>query len=296
MQPKFDGLLAVDINGFSREKRDRHHTREHVLEKWPRILFGTVIGRGFPKPLHCSELGRVTRQIVKPACTDGVGHPFHIEKKDQLRDRGFEHRTKFAPSKRKGNKALRAHSITPGAPVEDDTPSARNGRIWIDIVREAILRVSVSRYTKRIWPIWHNHCDNKGVLEHFSFKTGETDMFKRITTSFILSSLLGLGLMLPATATTISAATTATAVDTKCYYSSRRGRYVCYKKPGFYRRHRKLVNIAGGAAAGALVGGLIGGKRGAGIGMLAGAGGGYLVTKKQRPKHYTRRYYVYRRP
>jgi hypothetical protein len=41
---------------------------------------------------------------------------------------------------------------------------------------------------------------------------------------------------------------------------------------------------------------LIGGRRGAGIGALAGAGGGYLVTKKQRPKHYTRRYYVTRRP
>jgi len=30
------------------------------------------------------------------------------------------------------------------------------------------------------------------------------------------------------------------------------------------------------------------------IGALAGAGGGYLVTKKQRPKNYTRRYYLRR--
>jgi uncharacterized protein YcfJ len=64
-----------------------------------------------------------------------------------------------------------------------------------------------------------------------------------------------------------------------------------YKRPNFYRRHRKAINIGAGAAGGALVGGLIGGKRGAGIGALAGAGGGYIYTKKQRPKHhYTRRY------
>ena len=119
-------------------------------------------------------------------------------------------------------------------------------------------------------------------------------MLKRITTSLIFSSLLGLGVLLPASATTASAATKAV-VDTRCYYSSRSHRTVCYKKPGFYRRHRKLVNIAGGAAGGAIVGGLIGGRRGAGIGALAGAGTGYIVTKKQRPKHYTRRY-VYRRP
>ena len=120
-------------------------------------------------------------------------------------------------------------------------------------------------------------------------------MLKRITTSFILSSLMGLGLLLPATATTANAATKP-AVDTRCYYSKRSHRYVCYKKPGVYRRHRKLINIAGGAAGGALLGGLIGGRRGVAIGALAGAGTGYIVTKKQRPKHYTRRYYVYRRP
>ncbi|MBV9242502.1 MAG: hypothetical protein JO314_10890 [Acidobacteria bacterium] len=120
-------------------------------------------------------------------------------------------------------------------------------------------------------------------------------MPKRITTSLILSSFMGLGFLMPGATTTASAATKAT-VDTRCYYSSRSHRTVCYKKPGFYRRHRKLVNIAGGAAGGALVGGLIGGRRGAGIGMLAGAGTGYIVTRKQRPKHYTRRYYVYRRP
>ena len=35
------------------------------------------------------------------------------------------------------------------------------------------------------------------------------------------------------------------------------------KRPGFYSRHRRLVNTGIGAAAGAIIGGLIGGKRGA---------------------------------
>ena len=123
-------------------------------------------------------------------------------------------------------------------------------------------------------------------------------MLKRLTTSLILSSFLGLGVLMPSMASTANAATKAV-IDTRCYYSRRSHRYVCYKRPGVYSRHRKLINIAGGADGGALIGGLIGGRRGAGIGMLAGAGTGYLVTKKQRPRHYTRRYYVdrrYRRP
>jgi hypothetical protein len=63
-----------------------------------------------------------------------------------------------------------------------------------------------------------------------------------------------------------------------------------YKKPNFYRRHRKAVNIGAGTVGGAIVGGLIGGRKGAAIGGLAGAGGGYIFTKKQRSKHhYTRR-------
>jgi outer membrane lipoprotein SlyB len=119
-------------------------------------------------------------------------------------------------------------------------------------------------------------------------------MFKKVTTSFLLSTLLGLGLLIPASATSASAATKAV-VDTRCYYN-RSGRYVCYKKPNFYRRHRKAVNIGAGAVGGMVLGGLIGGRRGAAIGALAGAGGGYVVTKKQRPKNYTRRTYVYRRP
>ncbi|HTH51031.1 MAG TPA: glycine zipper domain-containing protein, partial [Pyrinomonadaceae bacterium] len=121
-------------------------------------------------------------------------------------------------------------------------------------------------------------------------------MLKKLTTSFVLSTLLGLGLLLPATATTANAAVSNAAVDTRCYYSSKYHRYTCYKKANFYRRHRKAINIGAGAVGGAVLGGLIGGRRGAGIGALAGAGGGYLVTKKQHSKHYTRKYYVYSRP
>ena len=66
----------------------------------------------------------------------------------------------------------------------------------------------------------------------------------------------------------------------------RNGRYYYYKRPNFYRRHRKAINIGAGAAGGAILGGLIGGRKGAGIGALAGAGGGYLFHKKQKPKHH----------
>ena len=63
---------------------------------------------------------------------------------------------------------------------------------------------------------------------------------------------------------------------------------VIYKRPNYYRRHRKLVNIGGGAVGGAIIGGLLGGKKGAAIGTLAGAGTGAIVTHKQRSKNYYR--------
>lgn len=57
-----------------------------------------------------------------------------------------------------------------------------------------------------------------------------------------------------------------------------------YQRPGFYRRHRNIINVGAAAGAGALLGGLIGGKRGAAIGAIAGGGGGALYTYKIRPK------------
>lgn len=87
-------------------------------------------------------------------------------------------------------------------------------------------------------------------------------------------------------------AETANAQTTRYYRSSQSGA-VTYKKPNVYRRHRKAFNIGIGTGVGMLVGGLLGGKKGVVIGGLAGAGGGALVTHKQRPKNYYRR--VYRR-
>ena len=64
--------------------------------------------------------------------------------------------------------------------------------------------------------------------------------------------------------------------------------YTAQRRPSFYRRHRNLINIGIATGAGALVGGLLGGRRGAGYGLLAGAGSGALYTYKLNPKR--RRY------
>jgi hypothetical protein len=106
-------------------------------------------------------------------------------------------------------------------------------------------------------------------------------MKKHITTLIAMAILAA---TVPLLATTTFAQTT--------YYRTRDGRVVVLKRPNFYRRHRKAINIGGGTVAGALIGGLIGGKKGLIIGGLAGAGGGALFTHKQRPKNYYRRYYV----
>ena len=64
--------------------------------------------------------------------------------------------------------------------------------------------------------------------------------------------------------------------------------YTAQKRPSFYRRHRNLINIGIATGAGALIGGLLGGRRGAGLGILGGAGAGALYTYKLNPKR--RRY------
>lgn len=68
------------------------------------------------------------------------------------------------------------------------------------------------------------------------------------------------------------------------------GRYYNYDdgRPNVYQRHRKAMNIGIGTGAGALLGALIGGKKGALIGAAAGAGGGYIVTKVQKPQNRRR--------
>ena len=84
-------------------------------------------------------------------------------------------------------------------------------------------------------------------------------------------------------------ATTSVSAQTRYYTTDRR--YVTYKRPNVYRRHRRAFNVGIGTGLGALVGGLIGGRKGVVIGGLAGAGGGALFTHKQRPKNYVRRVY-----
>lgn len=71
-------------------------------------------------------------------------------------------------------------------------------------------------------------------------------------------------------------------------YTTSRSTYVAEKRPGFYSRHRRLVNTGAGAAIGAIVGGLLGGKRGAGVGILAGGAGSQVFTHYQKPRNYTR--------
>lgn len=69
------------------------------------------------------------------------------------------------------------------------------------------------------------------------------------------------------------------------YY--RNGRVYTYQKRSFYQKHRDKINMGIGTVAGALLGGIIGGKKGAGIGALAGLGGGALYTYKIKPKYRT---------
>lgn len=73
------------------------------------------------------------------------------------------------------------------------------------------------------------------------------------------------------------------------YYGNDDGYYNDgYRKPNIYDRHRKIINIAGGAGAGALLGGLLGGRKGALIGAAAGVAGGAIFTKKQKSRNYPR--------
>ena len=105
---------------------------------------------------------------------------------------------------------------------------------------------------------------------------------RKYITTFILVTILSA--MVPLFATTSFAQTR--------YYRTRDGRVVAVKRPNYYQRHRKAINIGGGTVGGMLLGGLIGGRKGVLIGGLAGAGGGALFTHKQRPKNHYRRYYV----
>lgn len=63
-----------------------------------------------------------------------------------------------------------------------------------------------------------------------------------------------------------------------------------------YGRNRTAVKVGVGAAIGAGIGGLIGGRKGAVIGGLAGAGGGYIWSRRNNNRYYQRPYYGNQRP
>ena len=100
---------------------------------------------------------------------------------------------------------------------------------------------------------------------------------KKFIATFVMMAIMAVIIPMSANAQTRSG---------RYYQNSRSTNSRYYKKPNVYDRHRKSINIGGGAAGGALLGALIGGKKGALIGALLGAGGGAIVTAKQKPRNY----------
>ena len=118
-------------------------------------------------------------------------------------------------------------------------------------------------------------------------------MLKKYFTTLLMATVVGV--MLPLASANSADAQTRYYNSRTRTYTTTRNRTVRYKRPNVYRRHRKAFNIGIGTGVGMLVGGLLGGKKGVVFGGLAGAGGGALVTHKQRPKNYVRRVTTYRR-
>lgn len=126
-----------------------------------------------------------------------------------------------------------------------------------------------------------------------SLDLGGNTMLKKYFTTLLMVTVVGV--MLPLVSATSTDAQTRYYNSRTRTYTTSGNRNVRYKRPNVYRRHRKAFNIGIGTGVGMLVGGLLGGKKGVVIGGLAGAGGGALVTHKQRPKNYVRRVTTYRR-
>ena len=85
-------------------------------------------------------------------------------------------------------------------------------------------------------------------------------MLRKYIIAFLMAMMMAI--TLPMAATTVDA-------QTRHYRHRSRTSAYYYKKPNFYRRHRKAVNVGGGAVGGMIVGGLLGGRKGAVIGGLA---------------------------
>jgi hypothetical protein len=136
---------------------------------------------------------------------------------------------------------------------------------------------------------------------------GDFPVLKKLITTAIMASTFALTIPLAATTvegqtryctcrttrhrSTHRRTTTRRSSYANSYASTRYSNgYYVERKPNVYQRHRRLFNTAIGAGAGALIGGLLGGRRGAGIGILAGAGGSQVFTHYQRPTNYRRVY------
>ncbi len=61
--------------------------------------------------------------------------------------------------------------------------------------------------------------------------------------------------------------------------------YYYGRRPSFYQRNRKVINVAVSTGAGAAVGAIVGGKKGALIGAGAGAVTGLIINAKQKPRY-----------
>jgi purine-cytosine permease-like protein len=106
---------------------------------------------------------------------------------------------------------------------------------------------------------------------------------KKIISTFLFVSLLAL---VPMTSMGKSAAVPAFESTTAEFYSASTVMRPCTgsKYARFYKRNRNAMNVAIGTGIGTIIGSMVDGKRGALIGMGAGAGGGLLYTYKLNPK------------
>lgn len=122
---------------------------------------------------------------------------------------------------------------------------------------------------------------------------------KRYITTFLMAAMLAVAI--PAMTTTSMAQTRYHNSNNRRYQNESRqysndnyqydnGQYQSNGRPNVYDRHRKAMNITIATGAGAILGALFGGKKGALIGAAAGAAGGAIITAKQRPRNYYRRY------
>ena len=142
--------------------------------------------------------------------------------------------------------------------------------------------------------LWHGPCDIKSDDDVGELSKRRTKMFRKFITTFIMAIMLAV--TIPALAGTASAQRRGYGQNDSYrndgYYDQTYDNGNGYGQPSVYDRHRKAINIGVATGAGAVIGAIFGGRKGALIGAAAGAVGGVIITKKQRPRNYSR-YYPY---